>query len=250
MRKRVLFFALAGVGLLAVACFASATTQPSSSTPTASRPPASTAAAPADAAATSAPSPSPAVSPAPQATIDGSVRYVVVPEGSEARYLVREQLADIPLPGDAVGSTKEISGAIVLGPDGAIIPEQSKITVDLRTLRSDKSRRDRFLQRRTLGTASFPASEVAIKEAPGLPFPLPTSGESTFQLLGDLTIRDVTRPVTWQVTAEFTERGMKGTATTSFSFDDFNLQQSRVALVLSVDETIRLELDFEVAREG
>ena len=125
-----------------------------------------------------------------------TVRLVLVPEGSEARYRVREQLANQPLPNDAVGATREVSGAIVLAPDGRIVSEESRFEVDLRSLRSDQSRRDNFIQRNTMETSRFPTAVFEPREASGLPWSLPENNEFTFQLTGDLTIHGVTRPVT------------------------------------------------------
>ena len=120
---------------------------------------------------------------APQASEeagDRAVRWVLVPEASEARYEVREQLAELPLPTNAVGRTKAITGTIALGPDGTILPEASKFSVDLGTLTSDDRRRDRFLRERTLQTNRFPLAEFVPRTAQGLPAPLPTSGEAAF----------------------------------------------------------------------
>jgi hypothetical protein len=51
--------------------------------------------------------------------------------GTTARYKVREQLAGINFPSDAVGTTSAVTGAIVVKPDGSIDAAQSKITVEL-----------------------------------------------------------------------------------------------------------------------
>jgi polyisoprenoid-binding protein YceI len=180
----------------------------------------------------------------------GAVRYTIVPEASEARYRVREQLADRPLPSDAVGVTRAISGTIVVTPSGALVPERSRITVDLRTLQSDSSRRDNFIRRNTLETDRFPLAEFVPREIRGLPSPPPSSGDVSFEIVGDLTVHGVTRPTTWQVQARVGDGDVTGTATTSFTFADFEMSRPRVAVVLSVEDTIRLELDFRLTRSA
>ena len=50
----------------------------------------------------------------PDASAAQSVRYRIVPEESEVRYKVRERIARLNFPTDAVGATREITGAIVL----------------------------------------------------------------------------------------------------------------------------------------
>ena len=179
-----------------------------------------------------------------------AVSFRIVPDQSEARYRVREQLAALQFPSDAVGRTKAISGTVAFAGDGSIISSASKLTVDLRTLRSDQERRDNFIRMNTLEVSRYPTAELVPREARGLPWPLPTSGEATFQLVGDLTIHGTTRPVTWEVMAKFDGNQVTGTATTSFKFEDFNMQVPRVAVVLSVENNIRLEVDFTFVREA
>jgi hypothetical protein len=59
----------------------------------------------------------------------------------------------------------------------------------------------------------------------------------------------VTRPTTWNVTARFNGNQITGSATTAFTFADFELTQPRVPVLLSVADTIRLEYDFTLQRE-
>ena len=167
----------------------------------------------------------------------------VVPSASEARYRVREQLMGYNFPNDAVGITQSVSGTVALDAQGRLAPG-SKIIVDLRTLRSDEARRDNHLRRNTLTTASFPYAEFVPREVRGFPFPLPPSGRANVQILGNLTIRGVTRPVTWEGTAEFSGSTVRLQARTTFKFGDFELTQPRIFRVLSVEDHIRLEVDL------
>jgi polyisoprenoid-binding protein YceI len=206
-------------------------------------------------AACSALSASPTLAPAPTAAesggalSQGQILLHFSPSGNEARYRVREQLANLSLPSDAVGKTSAISGAIVVNAVGSVDSDQSKVSVDITGLKSDRSQRDRYLQNNVLQTSKYPTGEFVPTGVTGLPLPLPTSGAVSFQLVGDLTIRGVTKPVTWKVNA--TAAGgtdLTGTATTSFTFADFGLTQPRVPVVLSVEDTIKLELDFHLVK--
>lgn len=174
------------------------------------------------------------------------LRLVLAPTGNEARYRVREQLARVDFPNDAVGATSDVTGGIVIDTDGKIVREGSKFVVDLRRLASDRDRRDRYVQRRTLQTDQFPTVELVPTALRGLPSPLPTSGAASFELVGDLTIHGVTRPTTWQVKAQFDGGHITGTATTGFTFEDFGLTKPRVSIVLSVADSIHLEYDFNL----
>jgi polyisoprenoid-binding protein YceI len=177
------------------------------------------------------------------------IRFVVAPSGNEARYRVREQLMGANLPNDAVGVTNGITGTVLAYPDGRIVRDSSRIVVDVRLLKSDKSRRDGFLQRRTLETEKYPTVELVPTEIRGFDGKLPASGPVTFQLVGDLTVHGVTRPTVWNVTARAEGEDVAGTATTAFTFKDVSLDQPRVPVVLSVADTIKLEYEFRMKRQ-
>ena len=176
------------------------------------------------------------------------VRYVVTQE-SEVRYRVREQLVGLSFPNDAVGATSAIEGAIAFDAGGRLVPADSRFTVDLRTLRSDEARRDNYLRRNTLETDRYPTVTFAPTEARGLPAPLPQSGSLPFELVGDLTVKDAVRRVTWTATAGFDGPRVTVRARTAFRFGDFGLRVPRVSVVLSVDDDIKLEADL-VLRGG
>ncbi|HUF50670.1 MAG TPA: YceI family protein [Longimicrobiales bacterium] len=173
-----------------------------------------------------------------------ATRFVVAPQGNEARYFVREQLAGIDFPSDAVGRTSAVEGALVIDANGAIVRDQSRITIQLGTLATDSDRRDNFVRNNILQTAQHPTAVFVPTELKNLRFPLPPAGDITFQMVGDLTIRGVTRPVTWDVTATTANGSIRGEAKTKFTFADFTMTKPRVRSVLSVDDDIRLEYSF------
>ena len=170
-----------------------------------------------------------------------------VAQGTEARYRVKEQLAQLNFPTDAVGITQQVTGAIVLGQSNAVVAG-SKLVVDLRTLQTDQSRRDSYVRQNTLETARFPQAEFVPRKVVALPSPLPKSGDARFQMVGDMTIHGVTRPITWDVTATFSDQEVSGVASTSFRFEEFNMSIPRVFSVLSVENNIRLEVSFRLRR--
>ena len=176
------------------------------------------------------------------------VRLQVAASGNEARYRVREQLAGFDLPNDAVGRSSAVTGGLVLDSAGRVVPADSRITVDISGITSDRDRRDGYVRRRILQTDSFPDVILRPTAVSGLPWPLPSSGSRAFALTGDLTVKGVTRPTTWQVTAAFQGDTVTGLAATAFTFADFGLAQPRVPVVLSVGDTIRLEYDFKLVR--
>jgi polyisoprenoid-binding protein YceI len=184
--------------------------------------------------------------PAPRAP---RIRLVPAADGNEVRFKVQEQLAMLTMPNVAVGTTGRISGAVVLE-DGKLVPGESKFSVALDSLKTDRDRRDMYIKRRTLETDRFPTADLTITGLPGLPWPLPASGTLTFQIQGDLTIHGVTRPSTWQVTAEAKDGGFTGLATTRVTFEDFGMTAPRVAIVLSVQDDIGLEYQFHLVPDA
>jgi polyisoprenoid-binding protein YceI len=173
-----------------------------------------------------------------------------IAEGTKARYKVREQLAGVSFPSDAVGTTEAVTGTIVVNPDGSIDAARSRLTVDLRTLKSDQQMRDGYVQGRTLETEKFPTLEFVPRRAVGLPAPLPAGmqAQAGFQLIGDMTLHGVTTEVTWNVVATFGNDQVAGRATTTLLFPTFGMTKPSLARLLSVDDKIDLEIEFKCKR--
>jgi polyisoprenoid-binding protein YceI len=175
-----------------------------------------------------------------------------IAEGTKARYKVREQLAGISFPSDAVGTTETVTGTLVVNPDGSIDATRSKLTVDLRTLKSDQQMRDGYIQRNTLESEKFPMIEFVPKRATGLPVPMPAGmgAQAGFQLIGDMTLHGVTKEATWNVVATFGNDQVAGRATTTLQFATFNLTKPSLARLMSVDDKIDLEIEFRAKRSA
>lgn len=190
----------------------------------------------------------PASLPTVGAAPSGAMVFNVVPGQSRATFRVREQLVGVQLPSDAVGTTSAVTGRIVLRREGGIAPEASRVTVDLRELRTDDPRRDSFIRGSTLRTSEFPTAEFMPRTATGLPNPLPASGEHTFRLSGTMLMRGVTRDLTWDVTARRAGTQLSARATTTIRFGDFGMTPPRADPVVMVVDEVRLELDLVAAQ--
>jgi polyisoprenoid-binding protein YceI len=177
-----------------------------------------------------------------------SLWFVTAPEGNSARYRVREQLVGFDLPNDAVGLTNGLTGTLIILPDGKVSPS-SKFVVDVKPLKSDKERRDGFVQNRLLETAKYPTVDLAVTAVGIEKYPLPTSGPLNFLLHGNLTVKGVTKPTLWRVNAQVSGTTITGTAVTAFTFEEFGITKPRVPIVLSVADTIKLEYDFKLIRK-
>ena len=168
---------------------------------------------------------------------------------SKAAFRVREQLAGRSLPNDAVGTTSNVTGQLVIQPDGTLVADASKITVDMASLATDSGMRDNFIKSNTLNTRQFPTATFVPTKAEGLPNPLPAAGTVSFKLTGLMTVHGVQKEVTWDVTATRGGTSLTGTATTAFKFGDFGMTPPKAPAVLSVVDEIRLEVNL-VANQG
>lgn len=184
-----------------------------------------------------------AQSKSPAASAKGSHGYSLAGIGNEARYRVMEELVSIGT-NEVVGKTHDIKGRIVVDDKGAVLKDSSKITVNVQTLQTDQRRRDNYLKLKTLATDSFPQVTLVPTSFQGLADQIAPGQEKSFTLLGDLTVRNVTRPTTWQVTAHRQGNDLVGTAIMKFTWEQFNMERPRVVIVRTVADTVQLEYDF------
>ena len=78
----------------------------------------------------------------------------------------------------------------------------------------------------------------------GLPAPLPQSGDARFQVLGDLTVKGKSYPVTWDAIGHFGAGEAVMNGVLSATFDEFGLKKPSVAIVLSLEDRFQLEADL------
>jgi polyisoprenoid-binding protein YceI len=196
-------------------------------------------------------SPTPGVLSSPAANIDCSTApanttdYAVASDKSAVRYKAEEELASKGA-NTAVGETNAFIGNIYFDASGVPVA-CSRWDADLRTLKSDESRRDNFLYNNTLETQTYPLATFILTSVEGLNGPL-TNEDTTFTLIGDLTIHGVTKSVSWHATAKLDGDTVTGTATTSFNMPDFNIQPPKVGPVISLDEHVVLEVDISATK--
>jgi polyisoprenoid-binding protein YceI len=184
--------------------------------------------------------------PAASAKAGAHVTYNVAPLGNEARYRVFEELASIGH-NEVIGKTRDVKGKIVVDANGMVVKDSSKIVVNAQSLTTDQKRRDAHLKTQTLETDKFPEVTLVPVSFEGFTGDIPAGQEKTFTMLGDLTVRNVTKPMKWDVVARRQGNDIVGTAKTVFTLQDFNIEKPRVVMVLSVADTVRLEYDFHFA---
>ena len=166
----------------------------------------------------------------------GQVENVVfvIGEGSEATFTVNEKLARLELPNDAVMRTGNLSGNVYL--DG----QTSVIEINLHSLTSDQSRRDGYVRDRM-----FPNNPVATFTVPDLgPLPEPIAvGESiTRQVEGQLSIRGITKPVTFEVEARLDPEALFILGRTSFTWDELEIPPPNIPGRIQVKDEVSVEV--------
>ena len=165
---------------------------------------------------------------------------------SKATVRVREQLVGVNLPSDAVLVATGATGTFQLKDDGSFSSD-AKISFDLTTLASDNRNRDDFIKSDTLQTRQFPKAEFVPTKTTGLTLPMPESGEFTFKLTGQMTIKGKTKEVTLDVQAKRTGNELTATATAApaWKFADFGMTAPSVPFrVVSIVDEIRVVVDL------
>jgi polyisoprenoid-binding protein YceI len=188
----------------------------------------------------------PTAAPAAQgaAPIAGARTFRIVPDQTEASYEVQEQFLNRDLPNMAIGKTNTVEGEFQFSLDGQPTGQVTKFTVDLRTLTSDETRRDNRIRRQWLESEKYPFAEFVSTEAQNLPASYTEGQEVSFKLVGNLTIREITKPVTFDVTGKLVGDTVTGTAATQILMKDFGFDPPNIAGMLTVKDGVTIKVNF------
>ncbi|RLT32343.1 MAG: YceI family protein [Chloroflexi bacterium] len=193
-----------------------------------------------------------AVASVPVSAVAGMRTFAVVPGESTASYLVDEEFFAAALTkynilagkSVTVGSTQEVAGslALELGADQPLGP--NRFTVDLPSLTSDQSLRDGWIRDNALESNKFPEAVFVATSISGAPESYTDGTEVSFQLVGDLTVRSISLPATFDVTATLNGDTITGVAEAKVKMSDFGVTPPNFANTLMVADlfTIRIEL--------
>ncbi|UCC54227.1 MAG: YceI family protein [Anaerolineaceae bacterium] len=172
--------------------------------------------------------------------------FELVPEDSEVRFLIDEELLGSPK--TVVGRTNRVSGEILLDLKNPQEVEVGTIQVDARDLTTDDSFRNRALRRQILDSAQDDYQYITFipTEINGLNAQPAEIGETQiFSLTGDLQIRDIVQIVTFEMTVTaISESELRGSGEAIVLRSDFDLQIPSVPGVANVSDEIKLEIEF------
>lgn len=175
----------------------------------------------------------------------GLERYVIDPAGSQASYRVGEVFIDQGNQFNvAVGTTHAIQGEIFIDRASPRRSRVGTITVDISQLKSDRSGRDRRIRSQWLESERFPLVVFTPARVQGLPEVYSPGREIAVQIMGDLRIRDVTRPATFAAKLRFDGATLAGIATTTIHLTDFGFDPPSILGILKAENEATLEFQF------
>jgi polyisoprenoid-binding protein YceI len=186
--------------------------------------------------------------PAPTAAPADVRTFVIDAAQSEARFVVNEVLLGMPT--EVKGATSQLTGTIDIDLGAPANTTVSPIVINARDLKTDRNLRDRAIRRFILQSADDKYQFITFTPTSisGLPAQAQPGDRFTFEVTGDLQIRDKVAPATFSVTLTAdSETQITGLAQATVQRATFDLQIPSAPGVADVTEDVRLELAF-VAR--
>ena len=121
---------------------------------------------------------------------------------------------------EAVGRTNSVTGSLAIS--GSSVSE-GDFTVDMSTVKSDSTQRDGQFNGRIMDTSQFPTSTFKLTQPIELGS-VPADGqEITANATGDLTLKGVTKSVTFPVTARLSHGQVQVTGSIPVTFGDYGI---------------------------
>lgn len=177
------------------------------------------------------------------------VLFRITQEQSEARFKIDETLAGNEIV--VTGTTNQIAGDLVLDFTTPANSQVGDIKINVRTLRTDNNFRDDAIRGRILQSsrAEYEFSDFITTDIIGLPDQLNIGETISFQIVGDLTVRDVTKSLTFDAQVTIIDQDtITGFASTVIHYRDFNLSIPQPPNVSFIGEEVTLEIDFTATR--
>jgi polyisoprenoid-binding protein YceI len=170
-------------------------------------------------------------------------RYIIDSGSAKVSFRINEVLRGSAY--TVVGKTDQVAGEFTFDPENPAAAELGAITINARTLTTDDDTRNRALGNQILNTSDYEYITFTPTSLSGLPGTVTTGQPFTFQALGDLTIKDVTKPATFAVTVTPEADGsVLGSATSTINYTDWGVSIPSVPFVASVDKQVTLALSF------
>ncbi|MEZ4679413.1 MAG: YceI family protein [Caldilineaceae bacterium] len=146
-----------------------------------------------------------------------------------------------------VGVTSAVEGSITVDPADPSSATISPIRIDASTLATDSGQRNGAIRRWILQSnqAAYQYIVFTPTAIEGLPTTITIGEPFEFTVVGDLTIRDITKEETFKLTVTATsEAELVGLGQTTVMRSDYNLTIPNVPSVANVGEEVPLEIEF------
>ncbi len=176
------------------------------------------------------------------APANGTV-YKIDPAQSEVHYEVGETFLEGNRFNLAIGRTKGVAGELLINPANPAQSQIGEIVIDVSQFKSDESRRDNFIRHTGLESSTYPQATFKTTSIDGLPAKVSPGDQVTFTITGDLTVKQTTKPVSWQVQLKYDPTGLNGQATTQIKLSDFGAGPLKLP-ILSTEDNAKLVFDF------
>ena len=166
--------------------------------------------------------PSPTVAPLPTATVPTPKLFRIEAARSQARFSVYETFPE----GTAIGATNQIAGDIIVDFVNPSNSQVGTIRINLRSLQTDDPKRDQSIRCCVLltGRDEYEFGEFKPTSISPLPAQVELNQPISVQITGDLTVRGVTHPATFDVTLNLPdETELHGLATAQVNRRDFGI---------------------------
>ena len=174
-----------------------------------------------------------------------------VAEGSQAGYRVREKLANLPAPSDAVGRTTAVTGQVtIVDEGGSYSARDARFTVDVSQLKSDQDKRDNRIRTMGLETGKYPQATFAAAGPIAIPKAAVNGQAVTVSAEGDMTLHGMTKRITIPLQVQRSGTEIRIVGNYDFSWDDFGMTAPSVPPFVSVTGNPKLEFDLKLSKQA
>ena len=177
-------------------------------------------------------------------TVDTSAtdgEWAVVAE-SIVGYRVKEVV--IGQKTEGVGRTSAVTGSLKIADQKVL---NAEFTVDMTTLKSDSTRRDRQVNTRILDTATYPTATFVLKEPITLTPEVLAGSELTVNTTGTLTLRGVTNDIAVTLIARLVDDVIEVNGSIELVFADWSIPDPSISAIV-VEDRGQLEFLIRFAR--
>jgi polyisoprenoid-binding protein YceI len=161
------------------------------------------------------------------------------------RFIIHEELFGEPT--EVIGTTDQVAGDVLVNLSNPSLAELCPISINVRTLTTPNEFRNRAIRGQILQSSQdeFEFSEFTPTAITGLPETVEPGEPVNFQITGDLRVRDIVNPVTFDATATLvSDTRLEGSASSTVTRGQYELNIPSAPGVANVTDEVGLEIDF------